>query len=143
MSLPLSRLFAAFTVDLPKPNRSFGRVPGLILSDLLLIIGVGLGLLVLLAGAIYFWMKFRRRRRGHVSGGEKVYRGARDSEQDEADQEEEDRNKEEPEHGHHHSHGRRRYKYRVRRRGHRSRNPTLSETGGLPPARPQEPTKPY
>jgi hypothetical protein len=89
-------------------------------------------------------MKWRQKRRRHVSGGEKVYRGARETkEETEAVQE----------HSHHsHDHdddddhasdeheSRRRYKYRVRRRSHRSRNPTLSETGGLPPVKSQEPS---
>jgi hypothetical protein len=35
------------------------------------------------------------------------------------------------------SSGRRRVRYRRRRRGHRGRNPTLAETGGLPPERPE------
>ncbi len=38
-----------------------------------------------------------------------------------------------PENGH------KRRKWRRRRRGHRPRNPTLAETGGLPPARVEQP----
>ena len=33
--------------------------------------------------------------------------------------------------------GRRKVRYRRRRRDHRQRNPTLAETGGLPPQRPE------
>jgi hypothetical protein len=36
---------------------------------------------------------------------------------------------------------RKRRKWRRRRRDHRPRNPTLAETGGLPPARPDPPTE--
>ena len=36
----------------------------------------------------------------------------------------------------------RRRKFRKRRREHRGRNPTLAETGGLPPVRDQEPMNP-
>jgi hypothetical protein len=35
-----------------------------------------------------------------------------------------------------------RYRRRVRRREHRLRNPTLAETGGLPPIRQTEPPPP-
>ena len=98
------------------------------------ILGVALALLLLLAGAIYLWAKWRNKRRRHVSGGERVYRGStlagsEEAEDDSADEADSPAN-------------RRRYKYRVRRRTHRSRNPTLSETGGLPPAKSREPSQP-
>jgi hypothetical protein len=38
------------------------------------------------------------------------------------------------------SEGHRKLKVRKRRRGHRPRNPTLAETGGLPPPREQPPS---
>jgi hypothetical protein len=145
MSLPL---FLAVLGDLPKTNRSFGKLTELIFSDVLVIIGVGLGLLVLLAAAVYIGMRLRRRRK-RVSSGEKVYRDAEDtgeldSPEVEEDEEEDDDAEGEGHSGHHGDghHGKRRYKYRVRRRTHRSRNPTLSETGGLPPVRTEEPSKP-
>jgi len=133
---------AAVDLDLniSKPGRSMGQLPRLLFSDILLIIGVGLGLVAILALGIYLWMKFRRNRRRRVSGGEKVYRGT-SQEPDETDHTEVEAEDEDSNDGDHRQ-NRRRYKYRVRRRTHRSRNPTLSETGGLPPARPQEPTKP-
>jgi hypothetical protein len=135
---------AVLGLELPKSNRSMGKLPGLLLSDGLIIVGLGLGLVLLLAFGIFVWMKLRRKRRRHISGGEKVYRGAGheegDSEQDEPADDEEGAD-EEAVHTHHHHHGRR-YKYRVRRRSHRTRNPTLSETGGLPPIKTQEPSKP-
>ena len=155
MKPPFGAILGALS-DLPISNRMY-KAPPVWLSDVFLIVGLGLGLLLLLAGAIYIWTKARRRRRRHVSGGEKVYRGS-DSHTDGADDEHADDAEEdteshaEVEHDsdddshtddHHHHHGRRRYKYRVRRRTHRSRNPTLSETGGLPPAKAQEPTKPF
>jgi hypothetical protein len=145
---------AALVVELPKRNRGIGKVPGLILSDVLVIAGVGLGLLVLLGTGIYFWMKLRRKRRRHISGGEKVYRDSHHLENGEEEQpeevpateEDEDDSEESEESQHHHHHHRhhdkRRYKYRVRRRTHRSRNPTLSETGGLPPVKTHEPGTP-
>lgn len=148
MTYPPSFL-AALTVDLPKHKQSFGKVPSLILSDVLVIVGVGLALLVVLAGGIYVAMRWRRKRRRHVSGGEKVYRGshgqaresaALDREFDGGEAEEEEDEQEHSDSPESHQ-SRRRYKYRVRRRTHRTRNPTLSEAGGLPPVKTQEPGK--
>jgi hypothetical protein len=143
MRLVWPALWAAFGGDLPKENRSFGKLPSLLFRDVLLILGVGVGLMAILALSVYGWTRWRRQRRRHVDGGEKVFRGsgqespqASDSEADEAESESE------ASHGDHHHQGRRRYKYRVRRRTHRSRNPTLSDTGGLPPVKSQEPSKP-
>jgi hypothetical protein len=140
--------FAALNIDLPKQNRSFGRGSALVFSDVLLILGLGLALLVVLAGAIYLWSKFGRKRRRHVSAGDKVYRGSnRHSDDPDAGSDDEVYAGDDPEPEHEEDHqgdsqSRRRYKYRVRRRTHRSRNPTLSETGGLPPVKAQEPGKP-
>ncbi len=72
-----------------------------------------------ICGTIAIWAIYRRRRRKRVTGGEKVYRPGALSLEEEAQAEE----------------IRRRYKRRVRRRDHRGRNPTLAETGGLPPVR--------
>ena len=103
--------------------------------------------MVLLSLGVYLWMRRSPKRRRHISSGEKVYRG-KDGEviEDRLDGED----AEEEEDSKHHSHssassgsgGRRRYKYRARRRSHRTRNPTLSETGGLPPVKPHESGKP-
>jgi hypothetical protein len=146
-------ILAALTLDLPKQNRNLGRVSSLLLSDVLLIVGLGVALLLLLGGIIYVWMKFRRNRRKHISGGEKVYRGVKPAEEDaddegpaeeeEIEEQDQETDRDHDEQGQHHDHAKRRYKYRVRRRSHRSRNPTLSETGGLPPVKSQEPSKPY
>ncbi len=154
MSGSATWLLAAISVDLPKNNKSMGKLPSLLLSDVFLILGLGLGLLLILAAIVYLWMKLRRNRRRHVSGGEKVYRGSARHESDAADDhdsgrdhsdvsEDDDEGDGDSDHSHHH-HGRRRYKYRVRRRSHRSRNPTLSEAGGLPPVKSQSPEgKPF
>jgi ABC-type nickel/cobalt efflux system permease component RcnA len=146
-------ILAALNVDLPKQNRSFGPGSSLLFDDVLLIVGVGLGLLLILSAGIYLWMKTRRKRRKHVTGGEKVYRGhehGTDAPEEEAEEdiEETDADEGDDSDDHHdqqggdHAHDKRRYKYRVRRRTHRSRNPTLSETGGLPPVKSPEPGKP-
>lgn len=81
-------------------------------------------LVVFIAGGAIFaalaiWLIYRRKRRKRVTGGEKVYRPSQSPAEEEAQAEE----------------LRRRYKRRVRRRDHRGRNPTLAETGGLPPVR--------
>lgn len=141
-------ILAALNVDLPKANRGFGRDSTLLLSDILLIVGIGVGLLLVLGAIIYFWMKRRRNPRKHITGGEKVYRGhdhatdALDDGADDADEDHEDADDDDDGGSGDQPHDKRRYKYRVRRRSHRSRNPTLSETGGLPPVKSPEPGKP-
>jgi hypothetical protein len=105
-----------------------------------MIVGLGLAVLLLLSLGVYLVMKFRRRRRVDHDEGHKVYRGssarpAGSGEDDAEDDHASERQKAS-------DHGRRRYKYRVRRRTHRSRNPTLAETGGLPPSKTSEPAQP-
>ena len=146
MNVPLA-LLGAVGSELPKHNRSFGKLPGLLFSDILLIVGLGLGLLFILASVVYLWMKWQRKRRRHVTGGERVYRGsqAREDGEDrppghdtssvEEDQDEANSASQDQE-------AKRRYKYRVRRRSHRARNPTLAQAGGLPPVKPHAPGKP-
>lgn len=142
---PSPALLGAVVTELPKHNRSFGKLPGLLLSDVLIIVGIGLGLLIVLSLGIYLWMKSRRRRRRHLTGGEKVYRDTHSQPEESVGVPEPQpalRPEADPDHTREEEHhSRRRYKYRVRRRTHRSRNPTLSETGGLPPVRSQEPGK--
>jgi hypothetical protein len=110
-------------VELPVQGQAISKASGLLFTDVLLIVGIALGILAVLV----IWAKYLRKAkpRKRLSGGEKVYRGAAntiDSEEEESEE----------------AASRRRYKYRVRRRSHRSRNPTLSETGGLPPARSED-----
>jgi hypothetical protein len=152
-------LLWVFGVDLPKQNRSAGRLPGLLFSDAMMIVGVGVLLLAVLALGIYLWMKpGRKKHRRHIRDGERVYRGSGHSSDvvessaeaaeverpvvPEVEEEEDEESEAEGEHHHQHEHGKRRYKYRVRRRGHRTRNPTLAETGGLPPVKTPESGKP-
>lgn len=109
------------------PDQPLGKMPALLMKDVLLIVGASLALLFLLV----LWAKYlrnakpKRRRRG----GQKVFRGAGSSEETEEAEEAA-------------AEDRRRFKFRYKRRDHRSRNPTLAETGGLPPVRTEEPTKP-
>jgi hypothetical protein len=87
----------------------------LYLGDTLVVFLVGGAIFAALA----VWAIYRRRRRKRVTGGDKVYRPSQSTAEEAAHAEE----------------LRRRYKRRVRRREHRGRNPTLAETGGLPPVR--------
>lgn len=108
-------------------GQPLGKMPVLVLKDIVLIISAALALLLLLL----LWAKYLRnaRPRKHRTGGQKVVRSVTEPENE--DETEEDS----PE-------VRRRYKYRYKRRDHRVRNPTLAETGGLPPARTEQPSKP-
>lgn len=109
------------SVEAPvRPGASgLGRMPGM-MHDILIIVGVGLVLTLLLM----FWAKYIRRRSRHHSDPRVTYRvveaggdgggGSR----------------------------KRRHRHRRRRRDHRTRNPTLAETGGLPPSRPEDEVPP-
>ena len=89
-----------------------GKLPGMIMENVLLIIGAAFALTLLVGLAI--WYLRRRKPRRDRGDSTKVYR-ARPLAADQEDQ------PEQPEEE------RRRYKYRWRRRRHRQRNPTLSE----------------
>lgn len=119
------RLGILADVEIQLKTQSFSKASGLLISDVFLIVAAALTLLLLLLlWARYFRnLKFNKPR----SGGHKVYRdsAAAQEERLQAEAQAEAQAAE----------ARRRYKYRYRRRDHRSRNPTLAETGGLPPER--------
>ena len=99
--------------------------PGLIRTtssaqDVLIVLGAGIGVLVLLI----IWAVYLRRRSRHHSSRHRHHHRS------EATPTEAPAIPEEATTSHHH-HRRRRQK-----REHRGRNPTLAETGGLPPPRP-------
>lgn len=108
-------------------NQSGQGNTGLVLKDLLVIVTTGLALgLVLLFWARHY-VKSRQRHHHHHDHDRK---SASQSALAPADQDSgED----------HHHHRRRR---RKRRREHRPRNPTLSETGGLPATKPEPSSNP-
>jgi type VI protein secretion system component VasK len=110
--------------DYPLRGQPLSKVTGLIASDVLWILVAVLTLLLVLV----LWAKYLRNRkpRKRRSGGQKVFRESGSSDEDQETEEEA-------------ADARRRYKYRYKRRQHRVRNPTLSETGGLPPTRSEEP----
>lgn len=97
----------------------------LVLSDVLVIIGVCLLIGAIMMVGIVVWMKRFRKKRTRTSA--QRYRPVSKTAGTEV-----------AETGHHRAHRRR----RRRRRNHRQRNPTLAETGGLPPVRAGEAEKP-
>jgi hypothetical protein len=109
------------------PTAPVSKTGGLVVKDLLLIIGACLVLaLVLFAGArLYVQSKHRRRHHGR-RGRQSAAVGT----QDMADAREESEER-----------GRHRRRRRRRVREHRPRNPTLAETGGLPPQKSPPPSQ--
>ena len=105
-------LFAAL-VDLPKAS----KVPGMFASDLILVIGLA----ALLFGGLITWIVFIRGPRKHPSENRNLPQASNPKVTVTDDGRE-----------------RHRKKHRSRRRDHRQRNPTLSQTGGLPPPRDPE-----
>lgn len=116
-------------IELQVQGQPIGKATGLLFTDILLIVGAALVLLSILV----IWAKYLRKAKPkkHRKGGQKVYRESESATETENEAEAAAAREEEE--------VRKRYKYRYRRRDHRVRNPTLAETGGLPPDRPQGP----
>ena len=122
-------LFAAqATADLQQqlPVQKPSKLFGLSMRDILLL----LGLLAIIAIGLYLFAYLtRRRHRRHLSrSGQDMWRSERRAQREKEKES-----------------GRTRVRIRKKRREHpdfRPRNPTLGETGGLPPVRPDEPTQP-
>lgn len=112
-------------VDVQVQGQPLGKLTALLLEHMLLILAVAIAILVLML----MWAKYLRglKLKKRRPGGQRVYREPQASEPEEEPAEAT-------------SEERRRYKYRWRRRKHRVRNPTLAETGGLPPQRSEEKT---
>lgn len=108
-------LLAASGVDLATAS----KVPKLVASDLILVIGLA----ALLFGAIISWIVFVRGPRKHPN---EEHSGPPEAKPNVTITED--------------GRERHRKKKRSRRRDHRQRNPTLSQTGGLPPPRDPEQT---
>jgi hypothetical protein len=100
-------------MGLPKPS----KVPGLVASDMILVIGLA----ALLFGGLISWIVFVRGPRKHPSERRTVPKSPTPAVTITEDGRE-----------------RHRKKRRSRRREHRQRNPTLDQTGGLPPPRDPE-----
>lgn len=97
-------------IDIGTPS----KVPGLVASDLILIVGLA----ALLFGAIITWIVFVRGPKTPKESRAKPITPAVTTTEDGRE--------------------RVRKKKRTRRREHRQTNPTLAQTGGLPPPRPPE-----
>ncbi len=106
------------------PAQSLGKTSGLLLRDVLVIVATGL----LLAFILVLWARWYVKRRKH-------HRHEARSTVTPALEPEEERGH----HAHHHHHHRHRHRRRRRHEEFRNRNPTLAETGGLPPVRPDPP----
>lgn len=104
---------AALSMDMPKTT----KVPGLLASDMILMIGLA----ALLFGGLISWVVFVRGARKHPSENRTLPKASTPAVTITDDGRE-----------------RHRKKRRSRRRDHRQRNPTLSQTGGLPPPRDPE-----
>ena len=132
MSVPISDLGMFGWADLSVTGGPIEKVTGLLMGDAVLIVWSSLGILLLLM----FWAKFIRNRKTKKkeSDARRVYRSSEESRSEAEELAESEESEAEQ---------RRRFKYRWKRRTHRKRNPTLAETGGLPPARPEsEPESP-
>ena len=122
-------LFAAqTTADLQQqlPAQKPSKLFGLSMRDILLL----LGLLAIIALGLYLFAYLtRRKHRRHLSrSGQDMWRSERRAQREKEKES-----------------GRTRVRIRKKRREHpdfRPRNPTLGETGGLPPVRPDEPAQP-
>ncbi len=126
------RLASGADFELISGNKStFSGKPSAALSDLLVVISAVSILTLALILVVYLWWKSRRNRRRRHHHRQDAHRvekkvEAHLAEDDEFDEEEESEEQ---------VPGRRKRRRRRRRRGHRPRNPTLAETGGLPPVR--------
>lgn len=105
--------FVAILADIPNELKP-SKVPGLVATDMILVIGLA----ALLFGGLISWIVFVRGPRKHPSETRTVAKPATPAVTMTDDGRE-----------------RHRKKRRSRRRDHRQRNPTLSQTGGLPPPR--------
>jgi hypothetical protein len=123
-------LIAVGGVDYTIPTG--GKSTSFVMQDMFLIIAAALALAVLLGFGVYFWNKNRRHHHHHHHGSTKRY-STPPAKPPPEDEDEEDTEPEE---------GKSRHRRRRRKHNHRPRNPTLAETGGLPPLRQGDPTKP-
>lgn len=108
------------TENLPRSGGIFQNISGI--QDMMLIVGVGLALALCLFLVVYLTREKRAREKGMVRSSRVLYGGGSKSGERSA-----------------------RGKIRKKRRSHPDnlpRNPTLGETGGLPPLRPEKPSEP-
>jgi len=102
-------------------NAGSGSSPKIFGTDVTIVLGVLLGL----AAILFFWAFFIRKRPEQARGSLVISRGEGRSRED-----------------HDPTVRRKRRKRRAEHPSNWGRNPTLSETGGLPPERPDDPAQP-
>ncbi len=115
MNLPLLLAQAAPTDIEELRESATGSAPKLFGTDVTIVLGV----LLAIAAILFFWAFFIRKRPEQARGSLVITRGERGSRD-----------------------GRKRRKRRADHPSNWGRNPTLSETGGLPPERPEDPEQP-
>ena len=101
-----------------------GKLKSPLGTETMMILGLGLGLGL----ALFAWAFFFRKRRPNDPHRQVIEAGSM-------------KNDGAPAQGGHHGH--RRHRHRRRQSSHSHRNPTLQETGGLPPLRPEDQAPPY
>lgn len=121
MMLALTAVFAAAGPELPPElaggrPRGNGSLAGMHMSDILLVLTAA----ILVMTALIVWAVFFRKPK--ADGTRARIHKSRPQEEETED-----------------GMIRKRKRHKRRRRDHRTRNPTLSETGGLPPPRPEGP----
>lgn len=127
MSSPLVLLAQLEGLNPLNPGAPVGKSTGFLFRDMMVIIVTGVVLALPLILWARYYVKTRKRRRHHHHFERAAETPAAPAETDEEE------NGDEPG---------RRHRRRRRRRDHRLRNPTLAETGGLPPAKPEGPSAP-
>ena len=114
LTLPVLQLMAK--VDLPMPVETPSSVPGMLGKDVLLILSTSIPIMLFLVGLVIY----KKKRKDARAASKLAPRVANLDDDDDDDGA---------------SANQRKRKRRRRRREHRPRNPTLAQTGGLPPVR--------
>ena len=128
MSAP--RVFFADALSLEQVLQSWRTVPPGLRGTLIVLAAIGV-LVVCIVGLVVYFSKPRRRHHRHRHHHHRHHHERQEEQQpspDSASDSTADTGEEEPSRRH-------RRKWRRRRREHRPLNPTLAETGGLPPVR--------
>ena len=117
--IPILAAFDPNSIDVLK-NAPKSSNPQIFGTDITIVLGVLLGV----AALLFFWVFFLRKKPTHARGSLVVQRFDKKGRES------------------HPTSGRRRRKRRADEASSWGRNPTLSETGGLPPSRPEQPENP-
>jgi ABC-type nickel/cobalt efflux system permease component RcnA len=139
MMAALSILAADGDLDFIRSTAGMEKGSGLVIRDILLILAV----VLVLAGVLVIWAKYLRgsgrshhhhHRRKHRHSSETDTAATADTEPEVESQAAETAGSDPDEAGNH-TQPYQHHRQKIHRREHRPRNPTLAETGGLPPVR--------